>query len=196
MKKTFAIIITAILLLFNLSACQANTNTATAKPSDSVKPTSIETPMPTATISQVATATPNVTPTATPVAGQKQMGYITKAYTSGSKQYITIDYIEFYTGKEAITKALADKAGIVEKDEDSGQYYIPNDYYIRNNNAQLRTFQLASGCTIKLVNYDNISEPIETNFADFIKKVKEYKRLSTIVIVNNKITSIEEYFVP
>lgn len=192
MKRKAAIIITAILLLFNLSACQANTNTATAKPTDSVKPTNVETPMPTATISQVVTATP----TATPTVGQKQMGYITKAYTSGTKQYITIDYIEFYTGKEAITKALADKAGIVEKDEDTGQYYIPNDYYIRNNNSQLRTFELTSGCTIKLVNYDNISEPIETKFADFIGKVKEYKRLSNIVIVNNKITSIEEFFVP
>lgn len=194
MKKTAAIIITAILLLFNLTACQASTNTATgkptdsAKPTDTVKPTSLETPKPTATISQVVTASPTV--------GEKQMGYITKAYTSGTKQYITIDYIEFYMGKEAIEKALADKAGVLEKDEDTGQYYIPNDYYIRNNNSKLRTFELASGCTIKLVNYDNISEPIDTKFADFINKVKEYKRLSNIVIVNNKITSIEEYFVP
>jgi len=84
--------------------------------------------------SENPTATPSPTPKPkpAPVTG-KRFGYIRKFETKSGTVYVTMDQAEFLTGKAAAAAATA------HGDESPP----PNDYYIVNDNRQLRTFPIA-----------------------------------------------------
>ncbi len=103
----------------------------------------------TPTIEADLTPTPTDAATPAPVT-EKRIGFITDAYTHEGVNYIKIDYVIFLTGDEAIQKAVEE--GNAEKDE-NGEWYVPNDYYISNDNAKLRTFPLADNCVIKIIDF-------------------------------------------
>ena len=71
----------------------------------------------------------------------KAMGFIKKAWVQGGKRYISIDYAEMLTGQAAIDAAIA--AGDIQPGED-----LPNDYYIRNTNHDLREFEVSGAVAI------------------------------------------------
>jgi len=71
----------------------------------------------------------------------KAMGFIKKVWEQDGKRYISIDYAEMLTGQAAIDAAVA--AGDIQPGED-----LPNDYYIRNTNHDLREFQVAGSVAI------------------------------------------------
>ncbi len=194
MKKLSSVLTAGLLVTLVLSGCTSTATTQTTKPTttQTIQPTAIQTIAVTVTPQVTPTPSPSVSPVAT-TSTPKQMGYITKAYTSSGKQYITIDYVDMFGGEEAIKQAKADKSSVLEKDED-GKYFIPNDYYIRNVNTLLRTFKIAANCKIEL-----LGDGVETHsatFAQLTQAVKTTKRLVNITLVNNEITSITEYFVP
>jgi len=88
-----------------------------------------ETPEPTVT-----------TVTAPEPAGEPQLTFLTRV----SATEIVADYAEMLTGDEAVQAAFEDgEIGSVEEG-------IPNDYYIRNQNDQLRTLVVADGVTVVL----------------------------------------------
>lgn len=184
-----------------LAACQpAASQTPTGDATDSMTPVITEatstlesTPQATETPQAMETAQATIVPSPTPAVPETRTGYITKAYTAEGKEYIKVDYVDIYSGQEAITKALADGSDIVEKDED-GKYYIPNDYYIRNVNPQLRTFQLTSVCEIKLL--DEGVELKSATFAELISAVDSWKRLATLEVLDGNVYSIEEIYTP
>jgi len=66
----------------------------------------------------------------------KAFGFIKKIYEKNGKNYLVIDYAEFYTGEEA------DKAAIEDGEIKPGEH-VDGDYYIRNKNPKLRTFEIA-----------------------------------------------------
>jgi|GEM_PF-3381989 len=202
MKKlilSFCLALAAI----SLSACQTtNSEKAADVPTASVlsttpihlvtsSPIIQYTDIPTVRIT-IATA-PMATLPAETLKADENTGYITKAYTSDAKNYITIDYVDIYSGDEAIKKAREDGSDIVEKDED-GKYFIPNDYYIRNVNSQLRTFQMASVYKIQLLNEG--ADLQGASFTELISAVKERKRLVSIKLNSNVVESIIEIYVP
>ena len=199
MKKLLIVLSTVLSIMLVLSACSSTTSTTasqsakvTTPATQTVKPTTVQTPVVSPTAIATTTPTPTPTPSAT-VSTKKQYGYVTKAYTSSGKQYITIDYVDMYGGDEAIQKAKEDKSTILEKDED-GKYYIPNDYYIRNVNTLLRTFKMASTYKIELLG-DGV-ELKSATFTQFVAAVKTRKRLVTITFNNGDISSISEVYVP
>jgi hypothetical protein len=71
----------------------------------------------------------------------KAMGFIKKVWEQGGKRYISIDYAEMLTGQAAIDAAVA--AGDIQPGED-----LPNDYYIRNSNKDLREFGVSGSVAI------------------------------------------------
>lgn len=124
------------------------------------------------------------------------MGFVVSTSASGT-QKITIDYIEFYTGDEAIAKALEDGSDVVYFDPVLGRYMIDNDYYIRNNNSLLRTFPLAPGCLIRMLpEYGGPDAEEVVSFSTLRVRVLERKRLMTINVVSGAVTWMEEFFVP
>jgi hypothetical protein len=71
----------------------------------------------------------------------KAMGFIDAVWEDGGVRYISIDYAEFLGGEEAIEAAI--EAGVIEPGED-----LPNDYFIRNVNSQLREFVVSDSVAI------------------------------------------------
>ena len=68
-------------------------------------------------------------------------GDITGVSSAGGTVEVTIDYAIFLTGMDA--NLAAEEAGEISPGEG-----VPNDYFIRNENPRLRTFELISGVTI------------------------------------------------
>jgi len=84
----------------------------------------------------------------------KAMGFIDKVYVKDGKRYISIDYAEMLTGPEAVAAAIA--AGFLSPGED-----LPNDYWIRNDNPQKRTFQVSDSVAITTSTwYGGMEQPV------------------------------------
>ena len=90
-----------------------------------------------------------------PPTGEVFLGFLT-AVSIEEPITIQIDYVELFSGSQAIQKALEDGSNLVEIDE-NGERFIPNDYYIRNNNPLIRSFTLADSCEILLLDYEGSS---------------------------------------
>jgi hypothetical protein len=71
----------------------------------------------------------------------RAMGFIRQVWQEDGVRHISIDYAEFLTGEEA--NAAAVEAGEIAPGED-----VPNDYFIRNVNTQLREFIVSDSVTI------------------------------------------------
>ena len=96
---------------------------------------------------------------------------------------------------QAVAKALADGSDAVEKDE-HGNYYVFNDYYIRNVNKLIRTFPLAPGCTISVVDPEDPGNLTETvSFDEFRTRMVE-EPLMHVKVVGGVIVSMTQQFIP
>lgn len=202
--------IAALALVLSLVAAVAAaclpgaTPTATPTPTAGATPTAAATPEATATPDAAATTAAEATPTSAPTAEptptpvvEERMGYLLQTLESGGTQSIRIDYVEMYTGAEAVAKAKEDGSPVVEVD-DGGHEYIPNDYYIRNNNPLVRTLPLAVGCVILLV--DMSGGPVasvETDFAGLTAALADHPRILLVIgLADGVVTEIEEFYVP
>lgn len=67
---------------------------------------------------------------------EKAVGYIKLVYDQSGKKYLDIDYVQWLSGEAARAAAIEDKGCKPEE-------CIPNGYYIRNRNAQLRTYEIS-----------------------------------------------------
>jgi len=128
----------------------------------------------------------------------KHIGIVKNIYENNGKKYLTIDYIELLTG-EAGGKACIEDAKCEKDCLGSFQSYcLPNDYYIRNNNDKIRTFEISPQAIIKDLHPDNVSLA-NTTFPRF-KSYFDRKQSSDIynIAVNsdNIITSITQWFHP
>lgn len=93
----------------------------------------------------------------------RAMGFIDEAWESGSVRYMSIDYAEMLTGDEAVEAAI--EAGEIAPGED-----LPNDYYIRNINTQLREFTVAPSAPITTVTFGGSGpdDPQPVTWAEFM----------------------------
>lgn len=147
--------------------------------------------------------------------GQKNMGvtrhyaYIQEFYKMSGKKWMVIqaseavalikakkpvaanaDYVEMLTGKNAL------KAAIRNGDADTSfhdngkiaEIYVPNDYYIVNNNNQLRRLSFSSTTKLALLNRENTgNRTIDERYKD---------ALFEITIKNNEIVTLTEVYLP
>jgi hypothetical protein len=218
---TFLMILLSVTLLIPLSGCDGKKSETTAGPTGTSASTAASTSASTAdaittttaaptegTTTAVATAATETTsapteatttsttasPTTTGVT-ETRLGYVIGTSTSGP-QTIDIDYVEMYSGDVAIVKAKEDGSDVVEIDEE-GHEYIPNDYYIRNNNPLIRTFELASDCEILMI--PEMYGPDATLVCDFDylhNAVDDHRRLMEVEVVNGLVKKITEFYVP
>jgi hypothetical protein len=92
----------------------------------------------------------------------KAMGYIKKVWEQAGARHISIDYAEMLTGQAAIDAAV--KAGEIQPGED-----LPNDYYIRNTNHDLRDFVVSGSAAITTATWDaSADEPRAITWEDFV----------------------------
>lgn len=151
--------------------------------------------------------------TATPTTAFVVHGYVDQGdYVNGrhialvtgvdtAKRTITIDVEQFLTGDAAI-KAYKEDGGDQESPD--------NDYYIRNQSKQLRTFPVAVQPTIRLQSLGSENGPVPTSpdkgqavtFADFAGYFSgdtagaARATLFWVTLENGEAKRIEEQFVP
>lgn len=137
-----------------------------------------------------------------PANGERQMGYVKKVYAKGGKNYLGIDYIQWFTG-DAAEKAMREDGEC----SPGGECLVLNDYYIRNVNPLIRTFETAPGVKIFMQTYDientgDIQWNREITLTQFkniftAKPSSHLKDVPYIVEIENKqITKITEQYVP
>lgn len=138
----------------------------------------------------------NQIPTNTNIETSNEVGYIKDAYLKNGKRYIDIDYIQFLTGEEGLKAAIEDG-----RDCPDINYCLPNGFYVRNQNPQLRTFEIKEGISVKLVTQFVYSDDgiryigFEDQFIGYIKSNQNNNPFD-IKIENQVVTEISERYIP
>lgn len=78
-----------------------------------------------------------------PVVSEKAIGYLKKVYAGSGKNYINIDYVQWLSGDTA-EQAMREDGQCPKK----GECTVLNDYYIRNQNPLIRTFEVSPDAEI------------------------------------------------
>lgn len=136
----------------------------------------------------------------------KQMGYIQKVYAQNQKEYLDIDYIQYLSNDEAIRAIIEDGECPADIYPDPA-YCIPDGYYIRNQNPQIRTLEISPDVSIKIAD-----EKFQSSTWDKKVNYQEFKMIFNqptpaqkdliveipfnIEISNNIITKIEQQYIP
>jgi hypothetical protein len=138
---------------------------------------------------------------ALPDNAERQMGYVKKIYTMSGKYYLEIDYIQWFMG-DAAEKAMREDGECPK----TGECEVLDDYYIRNANPLIRTFEISPDVVITMQTYDmeatgqiqgqeitigQFSQIFNNNLKPNLKNVPY------IVEIENKlITKINEQYIP
>lgn len=127
---------------------------------------------------------------------EKAIGYIQAVYEKSGKKYLDIDYIQWLTGEAAITAAMEDKG--CKREE-----CIPNGYYIRNRNIQIRTFEISEKATILSLEGDLTKGKVITpkqflaQFADESEQNQWLKKAPyNIEVASGVVTKISQQYQP
>jgi len=91
------------------------------------------------------------------------VGFIKRVYEKNNKNYLDINYIQWLTDVEnGVTTLTASKACVEDGNcskewchVDEGLPCMPNGYYIRNKNLQIRTFEIADSVVIDFSDFKN-----------------------------------------
>jgi len=136
-----------------------------------------------------------------PAVGETAMGYVKKIYTQAGKNFLDIDYIQWLSG-DAAEQAMREDGQCPK----SGECIVYDDYYIRNQNPKIRTFEIASDAKITMTTYHMettgqiFDEPITFSQFSQIWNGSGQTRLRDvpyyITLSGDKITSIKEQYIP
>ncbi|MFA5872167.1 MAG: hypothetical protein WC858_05645 [Parcubacteria group bacterium] len=136
-----------------------------------------------------------------PENSERQIGYIKKVYAKGGKNYLNIDYIQWLSG-DAAEKAMREDGACPK----AGECVVLNDYYIRNVNALIRTFEISPEAQITMQTYDvEATGQIQSqtiNLAQFGQIWISNQKLSLrevpyiVEIQNQQIIKINEQYIP
>lgn len=168
-----------------------------AKPSAEQSPTTAPPTTAPASVPPTATVAPTVKPTVKPTQAVLKTDLKDGrhyAYLKGldtTKLTLTVDVVQFLTGEEA-EKAAA---------EDGEEAY---DYYIRNQNPQLRTLTLASNVTVvvnTLTAEETGSSSKDTTITlaklrSYFDKGEAQKRVFYVTLSGSRIVKINEQYLP
>lgn len=110
--------------------------------------------------------------------------YITQIFEKDKKSYISVDYIQFLTGKEA--EAEAKKKG----------QEVYDDYVVVNDNTKLRTFLIADNIDISLIDYSGQIKSIAGKKISDLKNREKSINICRISAKNGVVTKVEEIYTP
>jgi hypothetical protein len=137
-----------------------------------------------------------------PVAAEKAIGYLKKVYAKSGKNYINIDYVQWLSGDVA-EKAMRED-GACSK---TGECIVLNDYYIRNHNPLIRTFEVSPDAEILAHDFSADYSTGNWNENWTFSRFSQYFNRNAnngywgsapfhIEIGNNKVLKITEQYIP
>lgn len=135
----------------------------------------------------------------------RQIGYIKKVYTKQGKEFLDIDYVQWLSGSAAIP-AMREDGACPKK----GECMVLNDYYIRNQNPMLRTFEISPEVKVLMQTWDSEKNDIQWDYpisynqfkgiftgASKISNRENLKNVPYYVYYENGIiTKIAEQYIP
>ncbi len=111
--------------------------------------------------------------------------------------FIKADYVQFFTGKNVVEEAKKrhradtsfDKNGKIE------DIFVPDDYFIVNDNKEIRTLYLPAGTPVTMDSQIAGEKAKDINtYAYFSQHFKN--SLFKLMVKNNRIESVQEVFLP
>ncbi|WP_167577933.1 hypothetical protein [Ammoniphilus sp. YIM 78166] len=133
---------------------------------------------------------------------EKQIGYITQVQKQKNGKYkVTIDYIQWFSG-EAANRAMREDGKCKGFESEC---FAPNDFYIRNVNPKLRTFELSKKAVIRLQTFGRkdgnfyFDQKVSLdNFANHFNKNKQHQAHIPywIELQSGVIVKVTEQYVP
>lgn len=140
-------------------------------------------------------------PSTTETVGEtgRNHGYIRRFYQKNGRYYVDVDYIQFLNGEAAV--AAARRKGDAQEEIAQGDtvYSVFNDYYIVNDDAQVRALPLDPEATFTFWrNGENGLERFPASPAKVQANVPKVLFLSPFVVETQRgvVTSLAEQYVP
>lgn len=143
------------------------------------------------------------------------MGYIKKVYSQDGNEYLTIDYVQWLAGKEAVIASIEDddckidgktkdqaiaEARVADFSMGLGEVFgncTPNGYFIRNTNPMLRNFKISKDADIEIVaSVDHQKASLENFINTVVLKNNNGGALFTITLKDSVVTKITEVYRP
>lgn len=121
----------------------------------------------------------------------KSYALILNIYNENEKDYVDVDYVQYYAGDKAIKEAR--KRGQADSHIVNGEtvYSVPDDIYIVNENIKIRRLEVSKKVKIEL-GFTN-----DSNARKKLVPIDDFKdKLFLLTIENEKIIRIKEIFTP
>lgn len=130
-------------------------------------------------------------------AQQTEYSYIKKIVSANGKNAITVDAVQYLTGKEAVQAAK--KKGVAEKSYNKNgklEYFVPNDYFVLNESKKTKQITLSKDCKIQMISIDNdLPRPKQQTFS-FLKTHFQNKIFKMSLDKTGTVKKIEEVYQP
>ncbi len=126
-------------------------------------------------------------------------GYLRRSYQEQGQYYLIVDYIQFLHGEAALAAARRKGDAIAEVQNGDTLYSVSDDYYIVNDNPQLRTLRLADQATLTFWRSgENGLEQYSATPAEVLAQTPNALRLSPFIVETKAgvVTSVTEQYVP
>lgn len=129
---------------------------------------------------------------------KQQFAFIKGLQQKNGQWICTADYIAFYTGDKAVQ--IAKKRGDAATDTQANgkvTYFVYNDYYIVNDNKQLRSLPVSPAVVIKLVDFNTAPIALRNSSLNELSTLKNRDSYPFIFnISEGVIKSITQQYIP
>lgn len=122
----------------------------------------------------------------------KQLGYVKKLYEENGSKYISIQYVQWLSGEEAIKAIMEDDK--CTREEAESRY--TNDHYIRYNNKEVKKVKVSNNATYSIIKTG--VEATKSNFDEVKKELGQTTQeiLCDVTIKDNEVTDLEQKYQP
>ncbi|WBO82847.1 hypothetical protein [Hymenobacter yonginensis] len=125
--------------------------------------------------------------------------YIRRFYQQNGQYYVDVDYVQFLSGEAAVAAARRKGDAAVDVVNGDTVYSVFNDYYVLNDNPQVRTLRLAPAATFTFWRAgENGLERVPATPAKLQADVPKVLTLSPFIIEteNGVVVKADEQYVP
>ena len=139
------------------------------------------------------TATTSKTDTAKATTSDgKQLGYVKKLYEESGSKYISIHYVQWLSGEEAIKAIMEDDK--CTREEAQSRYF--DDHYIRDKNKEVKKVKVSINATYSII--ETGAEATKSNFDEVKKELGETTQgiLCDVTIKDNEVTDLKQKYHP
>ena len=122
----------------------------------------------------------------------KQLGYVKKLYEESGSKYISIHYVQWLSGEEALKAIMEDDKCTREE----AQTRYTNDHYIRDKNKEVKKVKVSNNATYSIIKTG--AEATKSNFDEVKKELGETTQgiLCDVTIKNNEVTDLKQKYQP